>query len=152
MWFGYPHPGNSFFTDDALNQETADRYGVVMSTSHHEPMQRAMNEWFDRPYFQNDGSWSWIRNRDKVSQYFGEGAQRAKHYESYITLGMRGEGDRAMDEEDPGSVLREVLAYQRDVIKEAYKSEDGVPRAFSPCKNGANHRAYCAVQGSAGVL
>ena len=32
-------------TDDAGNQKLADTYGIVMGTSHHEPMQRAMNEW-----------------------------------------------------------------------------------------------------------
>ena len=59
MWFGYPHPGNSFFMDDPLNQELADKYGIVVSTSHHEPMQRAMNEWFDVPYNEPEQSWSW---------------------------------------------------------------------------------------------
>ncbi len=27
-------------------QKTADLYGIVVSTSHHEPMQRLSNEWF----------------------------------------------------------------------------------------------------------
>lgn len=34
-----------FFVDDPLNQKTANDYGIVVSTSHHEPMQRATNEW-----------------------------------------------------------------------------------------------------------
>ncbi|KAL4922799.1 hypothetical protein BDW62DRAFT_196803 [Aspergillus aurantiobrunneus] len=131
MWFGFPHPGSSFFTDDPLNQETADRYGIVVSTSHHEPMQRAMNEWFDRPYFEGDGSWSWLKNKDKITRYFREGAHRAKDYESYITMGMRGEGDKSMVADDPGAVVREVLATQRGAINEAYGREDAVPQLMA---------------------
>ncbi|KAL2851524.1 hypothetical protein BJY01DRAFT_260827 [Aspergillus pseudoustus] len=131
MWFGFPHPGSSFFMDDPLNQETADRYGIVMSTSHHEPMQRAMNEWFDRPYFEPEGSWSWLTNKEKITKYFREGAERAKGHESYITMGMRGNGDRPMNVDDPSSVVKEVLSTQREIIKEAYGKEDGVPQLMA---------------------
>lgn len=64
--------------DDPLNQETADKYGIVMSTSHHEPMQRAMNEWFDHPYYEPEKSWSWSKNKPKITKYFQEGADRAR--------------------------------------------------------------------------
>ncbi|KAL4945703.1 hypothetical protein BDV06DRAFT_230160 [Aspergillus oleicola] len=132
MWFGFPHPGSSFFMDDPLNQETADRYGIVVSTSHHEPMQRAMNEWFDAPYFEKDGTWSWLKNKETITKYFHEGAQRAKKYESYITMGMRGDGDRPMDVKDPAAVVKEVLSTQRAAIKEAYgEEEDAVPQLMA---------------------
>ncbi|KAL4929425.1 uncharacterized protein BDV17DRAFT_298217 [Aspergillus undulatus] len=131
MWFGYPHPGSSFFMDDPINQETADRYGIVMSTSHHEPMQRAMNEWFDRPYYEVDGTWSWLKNRDKITKYFQEGAHRAKPFESYITMGMRGDGDRPMDVDDPAAVVREVLSTQRAAIRDAYAEEEAVPQLMA---------------------
>ncbi|HWH72051.1 MAG TPA: glycosyl hydrolase 115 family protein, partial [Candidatus Sulfotelmatobacter sp.] len=36
---------NSFATDDPLNAKLADEYGIVMATSHHEPMMRAWKEW-----------------------------------------------------------------------------------------------------------
>ncbi|KAB8241196.1 hypothetical protein BDV35DRAFT_397917 [Aspergillus flavus] len=126
MWFGFPHPGSSFFMDDPLNQETADKYGIVMSTSHHEPMQRAMNEWFDHPYYEPEKSWSWSKNKPKITKYFQEGADRARKYESYITMGMRGHGDRAMDAEDPSAVLKDVLSTQRSIIKNTYGEEDAV--------------------------
>lgn len=103
MWPGYPNPGNSFFKDDPLNQITAHEWGIVISTSHHEPMQRAMTEWFaENP----EGSWSWLESKEKIKQYFREGAQCAKDFESYITIGMRGDGDRAMAADDPHTTLR----------------------------------------------
>lgn len=36
---------NSFATDDPLNPKLADEHGVVIGTSHHEPMMRAWKEW-----------------------------------------------------------------------------------------------------------
>ena len=75
MWPGYPNPGNSFFKDDILNQKTAHDWGIVVSTSHHEPMQRALNEWFaDNP----ECSWSWLKNKEKVKAFMKEGVERAK--------------------------------------------------------------------------
>ncbi|KAF1948498.1 hypothetical protein CC80DRAFT_540851 [Byssothecium circinans] len=131
MWFGYPHPGNSFFMDDPLNQELADKYGIVISTSHHEPMQRAMNEWFDEPYNEPEQSWNWMKNKEKISKYFLEGAQRATNFESVITIGMRGDGDREMDVENPQEVLKEVLSKQRRIIKDVYGREDAVPQLIA---------------------
>ncbi|KAH3913606.1 hypothetical protein HBH56_105320 [Parastagonospora nodorum] len=131
MWFGFPHPGNSFFVDDPLNQRLADEYGIVISTSHHEPMQRAMNEWFDTPYKQPENSWSWVKNKEKITRYFEEGAQRAANFESLITIGMRVDGDREMNVENPQEVLKEVLATQRRTIKDAYGQEDAVPQLIA---------------------
>lgn len=131
MWFGYPHPGNSFFVDDPLNQQLADTYGIVVSTSHHEPMQRAMNEWFDEPYNEPEQSWNWTTNKEKISKYFAEGAQRASKFESVITIGMRGDGDREMKVENPQEVLREVLSTQRNIIGEVYGEEDAVPQLIA---------------------
>ena len=37
--------GNAFNDDDPLNAKLADEYGIVMGTSHHEPMLRAQQEW-----------------------------------------------------------------------------------------------------------
>ena len=37
--------GNAFNEDDPLNPKLADEYGIVMGTSHHEPMIRAQQEW-----------------------------------------------------------------------------------------------------------
>ncbi|KAI7974223.1 hypothetical protein EIK77_002362 [Talaromyces pinophilus] len=47
---------NMFYVDDANNGPTADLYGIVMGTSHTEPMARASNEEY---HFLN-GSWDWI--------------------------------------------------------------------------------------------
>jgi len=37
--------GNAFYDDDSLNIKAADEYGIVIGTSHHEPLMRAHDEW-----------------------------------------------------------------------------------------------------------
>ncbi|KAM0207191.1 hypothetical protein ACHAQD_012152 [Fusarium lateritium] len=128
MWPGYPNPGASFFTDDHLNQKLADEYGIVISTSHHEPMQRLSNEWFaENP----DGSWNWLTNKQKITEFFEHGASRAKDCDSYFTLGIRGEYDKKMAAEDPAAVVQDAIETQRQVIKKIYGREDAVPQLFA---------------------
>ena len=125
MWPGYPNPGASFFTDDSDNQKTADEYGVCISTSHHEPMQRMSNEWFAE---NAEGSWNWLTNKENIMRFFAEGVGRAQGHESYFTLGMRGEYDKKMVTDDPAAVVRDVIKTQRAIIKRFHGSEDAVPR------------------------
>ncbi|KXH28747.1 hypothetical protein CSAL01_10842 [Colletotrichum salicis] len=128
MWPGYPNPGASFFTDDPLNPKLAEDYGIAVSTSHHEPMQRMSNEWFaDNP----DGSWNWLTNKEKITAFFDEGVKRAKGRESYFTLGMRGEYDRKMKTDDPAAVVRDVIKTQRALIKQVHGREDAVPQLLA---------------------
>lgn len=83
--------GGMFGVDDPLNQATAQYYGVVMGTSHQEPMMRSTPNEFNK--FYPNQKWDWYSNKQNITQYFTEGAQRAKPYESLYTVGMRGSGD-----------------------------------------------------------
>ncbi|KAF7194937.1 hypothetical protein HII31_03774 [Pseudocercospora fuligena] len=128
MWPGYPNPGASFFTDDPKNQSLADELGIVISTSHHEPMQRLSNEWFaENP----DGSWNWLTNKERITDFFRVGVQRAAGRESYFTLGMRGEYDKKMAGDDPAAVVRDVIQTQRQLFKEEHGAEDAVPQVLA---------------------
>ncbi|KXT13361.1 hypothetical protein AC579_2944 [Pseudocercospora musae] len=131
MWPGYPNPGASFFTDDPRNQALADELGIVISTSHHEPMQRLSNEWFSE---NPDGSWNWLTNKERITDFFREGVRRAAGKESYFTLGMRGEYDKKMAGEDPAAVVRDVIQTQRQLFKEEYGTENAVPQVLA-CYN-----------------
>lgn len=128
MWPGYPSPGASFFTDDPENQRTADAWGIVVSTSHHEPMQRLSNEWLaENPL----GTWDWLTNKEKITRFFAEGVERARGFESYFTTGMRGEYDTKMRTGDPAAVVMDVLRTQRSLIKSAHGREDAVPQLLA---------------------
>ena len=79
---------SAFNVDDPLNQPLADLYGIVMGTSHEEPMMRSIPvEW---GLFGN-GAWDYTTNSDFIYNFWINGTERAKPYESLYTIGMRGE-------------------------------------------------------------
>ncbi len=113
--------GKAFNEDDPLNPVLADEYGIVMGTSHHEPMMRAQQEYTKRK--QDIGAWDYVTNPEHLEKFWLDGLQRNKDYENRITVGMRGDGDVAMgkgNDEENMNVLRKVVADQRDIIKKVY--------------------------------
>jgi hypothetical protein len=108
--------GSAFNEDDPLNPKLADEYGIVMSTSHHEPMLRAQQEWKRH----GQGPWDYSRNGDFLRQFWSEGVERNRNYESIITLAMRGDGDMPMagNPADNVSLLEKIVADQRKIIAE----------------------------------
>lgn len=129
MWKSFtPPPGNIFFTDDPGNQQLADDYGVVVSTAHHEPMQRATNEWNDTLL----GPWDWSKNKANMTKFMEEGIVRAGKNESYITIGLRGLGDEAANTENAIEMLKEVFSVQRGIIKKYHGSESALNRKIAP--------------------
>ncbi len=103
---------NAFNEDDPLNPELADEYGIVMGTSHHEPMLRAQQEWKRH----GRGPWDYSTNAEALRAFWDEGIQRNKNYESIITLGMRGDGDLPMSEGANITLLERIVADQRKII------------------------------------
>ena len=84
----------AFYADDPLNGKVADEMGVIMGTSHHEPMARNHQEWARK---RNEyGAWDYETNQKVIDKFFREGIERAKDTEDLITIGMRGDGDTAM--------------------------------------------------------
>jgi hypothetical protein len=103
---------NAFNEDDLLNPQLADEYGVVMGTSHHEPMLRAQQEWKRH----GKGPWDYSTNSDVLKEFWDQGVARNKKYESIITLGMRGDGDLPMSESANIALLEKIVADQRKII------------------------------------
>ncbi|KAH7030226.1 hypothetical protein B0J12DRAFT_322533 [Macrophomina phaseolina] len=118
--------GSMFNVDDPRNQPLADEYGVVMGTSHTEPMMRATNEWgtFGK------GAWQWNTNNQSIYPFFVEGAERAKPYEGVMTVGMRGSGDTALSAGVETEMLENIVDTQRQILKDVYGSETGVPQVW----------------------
>ena len=105
---------NAFNEDDPLNPELADEYGIVMGTSHHEPMMRAQQEWKRHGH---GGPWDYSTKRRSSPRTFGTKAfERNKNYESIITLGMRGDGDFRCPKGANITLLERIVADQRKII------------------------------------
>ena len=85
--------GLEFLWDDPLNSKTADTMGIIMGTSHHEPMARNHQEWArNRDKY---GVWDYTSNQEVIDQ-FSEKGERVKDTDDLITIGMRGDGDTPM--------------------------------------------------------
>ncbi|WP_291879859.1 glycosyl hydrolase 115 family protein, partial [Caulobacter sp.] len=82
----------AFYDDDARNAELADEYGIVIATTHHEPMARAHDEW--NRY--GKGPWDYTKNAENLQQFWRGGIERLQGREAVVTVGMRGDGDEAM--------------------------------------------------------
>jgi hypothetical protein len=106
--------GRAFYDDDPENPRLADEYGVVISTSHHEPMMRAHDEW--RRY--GKGDWNYEKNDSVLREFWREGIRRMSNYESVVTLAMRGDGDEAMSPTANVALLQKIVADQRKILAE----------------------------------
>lgn len=108
MWWA------SFNSDDPENPRLADEMGIVMGTSHHEPMMRAHSEWTPS---RNQGiAWNYNQSKSTLDTFWEAGIQRMQNYESVVTIGMRGDGDEAMGDNTNIALLEDIVANQRDIL------------------------------------
>ena len=111
----------AFNEDDPKNPKLADMYGIIMGTSHHEPMMRAHKEYTKRR--DEVGAWNYATNKARLDSFFTDGLRRNKAYDNIITIGMRGDGDVAMSDggdEQNMRVLADVVKGQREIIRNVY--------------------------------
>lgn len=106
----------AFYADDPMNSQVANEMGIVIGTSHHEPMARNHQEWARN---RNEyGAWNYSTNQEVIDQFFREGIERVKDTEDLITIGMRGDGDEAMSDETNVELLERVVDNQRKIIED----------------------------------
>lgn len=85
--------GNAFNEDDAMNPVLVDEYGIVMGTSHHEPMLRTQQDWTRHKTEFGNADWNYQTNAYGLKAFWRAGIARNKSYENIVTIGMRGDGD-----------------------------------------------------------
>ena len=106
--------GSAFNDDDPQNPVVADEYGVVMGTSHHEPLMRAHDEW--RRY--GRGAWNYQTNAETLREFWRGGLERVRDFEKIISVGMRGDGDEPMSRDANVALLERIVDDQRKIISE----------------------------------
>lgn len=113
---------SSFFLDGPgmASMDLADAYGVIIGNSHHEPCMRASEEWDkvkgeDTPY---GTAWNYKVNKEGLLNYWADGLKRSAGHEKFITIGMRGERDSALEGQ---SSLAENIEILKDIICEQKK-------------------------------
>ncbi|GFZ44409.1 LOW QUALITY PROTEIN: hypothetical protein JCM24511_02131 [Saitozyma sp. JCM 24511] len=111
------------------NQILAQRMGIIMGTSHHEPMGRNKPEW-DRA---QRGAWDWKNNTAHLRDWWTYGAERAQGLETMFTLGMRGDGDEPLT----------GASKEQDILREVYGTSDisNIPQVWCMYKEIADYYA-----------
>ncbi|MDP4208887.1 MAG: glycosyl hydrolase 115 family protein [Bacteroidota bacterium] len=123
---------NAFNEDDPENPRLADEYGIVMGTSHQEPMVRSQQEW-DRRYIRTLGHWNYVKHPDTLENFWREGIRRNKNYESVVTMGLRGANDSEMAGtiEDNIAMVEKIVRNQQKIISEEMNPNlNEVPQAW----------------------
>lgn len=130
------HEGTAGFFTVKGNKEMADSFGILVGSSHCEPLLRNNVAEWDR---QQRGAYNYITNRRQVQQYWTERLRQMKGSEALLTIGMRGIHDGSMEgvktKEEKLSGLQQVIDDQRQLIRRYYdKHVERVPQVFIPYK------------------
>lgn len=105
--------GSAFYDDDPQSGPLANTMGIIMGTSHHEPMALAQQDWKRH----GKGEWDYNHNSQGLQHFWTSGIERAKNWESMITIGMRGDGDEPMSEGANIALLEKIVKDQRRIIE-----------------------------------
>lgn len=132
----------SFYADDPENSKTADEMGIIIGTTHHEPMARNHQEWARKR--KEYGVWDYSTNQEVIDRFFREGIERASGTEDLITIGMRGDGDTPMGgkegedhnyvarDEENIKLLERIIKNQRQIIKDVTgKAPEKTPQVWA---------------------
>ena len=135
IWPAMHDVSPGFFTVKG-NKEMADSFGILIGTSHCEPLLRNnVAEW----HVKERGAYNYITNREAVKKYWAERLKEVKGSEEFFTIGMRGIHDGSMEgvktPEEKLNGLQQVIDDQRELIKKYYsKDVEKVPQVFIPYK------------------
>ena len=110
---------NAFAEDDAANPRLADEYGIVMGTSHQEPMMRAQKEW-DWHLRAANGNWNYATQGAILDDFWRQGVRQRKDFENIYTMGLRGENDSAMvrTAAEGVALTEKIVTAQRKMLAE----------------------------------
>ena len=119
------------------NKEAAEKYGIVVSNSHAEPMMRTnTGEWNSR----ERGAFNFLSNEKQVLSYWDERSKELAGGENIYTIGMRGIHDGRMQGvnslDDETKVLHRIIDEQRKILarNNPGKNVEDIPQQFVPYK------------------
>lgn len=130
------HDASMAFHRISENRLVADRYAIVMGSSHCEPLLfNTASEWKRDKM----GEWDYINNKKGVDSVLNARVRECAPFENVYTLALRGLHDRAMnasnDMGDRKDMLQEALMTQRQMLVDAIgKPGEEIPQAFTPYK------------------
>ncbi|MBF4507829.1 glycosyl hydrolase 115 family protein [Flavobacterium sp. JLP] len=132
------HPSTKGFFTLPGNKEMAQKYHIVIGSSHAEPMLRNnVDEW--KPKI--NGDYNYFTNKTQVDKYWQDRLDELKNAqnETIMTLGMRGVHDSKMEgaKDLAASIemVEKIIVNQREMLSKTFKkSLSAIPQAFVPYK------------------
>ena len=132
------HTGSTAFFKIPGNKEMADSCGIVVGTSHCEPLLRNnVDEWSVK----ERGRFNYVTNQQAVKDYWIERLKEVKGFgDYYYTIGMRGVHDGEMEgvgKSLSGKTkwLQQVIDDQRELLKTYIDPKvESIPQVFVPYK------------------
>jgi hypothetical protein len=111
------HPGTLAFNAIPENAKLADKWGIVMGSSHSEALQRNnVSEWDEK----RDGPWNYQVNRAAIDAYWDQRVRENGGYENFYTVGMRGVHDSGLEAtgtaEEKAKLVEDVMRSQRKIL------------------------------------
>ncbi len=130
------HPCTHAFNYYPDNKFVADNYGIVMGSSHAEPMLRDnVDEW----HRDGQGEYDYVTNRAGVLKYWDDRLRTNGRFENVYTVGMRGIHDSGMPgggtPDEKAQRLQQIISDQRDLLRNRVNPDPAaVPQIFCPYK------------------
>ena len=132
------HSCTGAFYSHPESQKVADKWGIMITTSHCEPLlfnNAAKSEW-DK---ERDGEWNYETNSETILKKLDDRIHETAQYDNIYTMGLRGLHDEAMkgstNPTDRARTLEKVIGKQRGIL-EKYKGKKAnmLPQIFVPYK------------------
>lgn len=129
------HAVSGAFNKYPENKTVADKYGIIMTSSHCEPLLfNNVSEW----HTDTMGDWNYVTNKDEINKVLEQRVSENGRYENVYPLAMRGIHDSGLigvREEDKVGLMETVLNDQRDILeRQIGKPADSIPQIFVPYK------------------
>jgi hypothetical protein len=130
------HEVSTAFNENPENRVVADRYGIVMGSSHCEPLLRNnVGEWPK----DHQAAFNFLANPQGIERYWAERLQTNGKYENLYTIGMRGIHDGPMQgprgEKQIVDTLEKIFGVQRALLAKYVNPDPArVPQIFCAYK------------------
>ncbi len=129
------HPKTIAFNRVEGNREVADKYGIIMTSSHCEPLLYNNTTEWDKSV---NGEWNYLTNKDGILKVLDDRTAQTAPYENVYVLAMRGIHDGGLigvPEDRKAEVTENALNDERDILsKHTGKAASEIPQAFCPYK------------------
>src|SRR6185312_1421284 len=115
------HPGSLAFNAVPENAVLADKWGIVMGSSHSEALLRNnVGEWSEKPPPEGNGRWNYQTNASAMNDYWARRLEVNGKYENFYTVGLRSVHDSGLEATGTPAVkarlVESVMAEQQKLL------------------------------------